>query len=298
MRDKSILEPATPANDHLLLGLNDTQSPHDVRFFFPHVGTEGAELWGRSSTLSIASPYFKTLLNTTDFVESRKKTRKRLRTAEIGPHGASEDVDIHSEAEIVRSDFADSDEESDDFLVKKQKLPLVEELDEGSDLPYREIKIPQTAFATYRATLAFLATSHINFAPLSSSFLPSNSSAKQTRLEYLQSVYDELHSRSIPVSPKSVYRLAHLLDMPELVALSLAEVKSCITVENAIVELFSDTSCAYDDVRAMILDFVTENWAAVKDSEALKSMKAKIIAREASPLCGMVAMELLERFAK
>ncbi|ORY69430.1 hypothetical protein BCR35DRAFT_354603 [Leucosporidium creatinivorum] len=170
------------------------------------------------------------------------------------------------------SDGDDSDEESDDF-IKRRSPPSVEDDSDDGDFTYREINITETAYTTYHAVLLYLQSGYITFAPLASNLLPHKSDAKQTREQLLDQHLSSTPSLPFPVSPKSVYRLAHLLEIPSLCALSLAELKSQLTISNAVRELFSKTSSLYDDLRAVVLAFVVTNWPEVKTSEGMKEME-------------------------
>ncbi|GAA5975867.1 hypothetical protein JCM11641_002825 [Rhodosporidiobolus odoratus] len=70
-----------------------------------------------------------------------------------------------------------------------------------------------------------------------------------------------------PVSPKSVHRSAHLLELPDLSALALANFSSQLTVNNAVVELFSDTTAYYDQVFEVTLQYVDRRFEAVRVTE-------------------------------
>lgn len=81
-------------------------------------------------------------------------------------------------------------------------------------------------------------------------------------------------------SPKSVFRLAHYLEIEELKALALDSIRTQLTVENAAVELVSDVSRCYQDVQKVVLDFVVDNWGKVKASKAMVELERQIEAEE------------------
>ncbi|GAA5856714.1 hypothetical protein JCM8547_008804 [Rhodosporidiobolus lusitaniae] len=78
-----------------------------------------------------------------------------------------------------------------------------------------------------------------------------------------------------PVSPKSVYRLAHLLDLPALLSLALVTFRSQLTVSNAAIELFSETAACYDEIGTAVLDSVWVNLAAVKASAGWEEARSR-----------------------
>ncbi|BGP12339.1 hypothetical protein JCM10213v2_000252 [Rhodosporidiobolus nylandii] len=240
-------------------GLHLEQLPHNVRLFCPHAHKDGAELWVKGDILSRSSPYLKDLLSS-GFAEAQPRRSKRARTS-----GGAETTAAASQDE---KDFDDSDDETDDFLFSK-KPPSLSQSSEADDISFRQITITQTAFSTYHAVLVYLQTGFIHFAPLSSSF-PLSDPAHPTRRDFLSSKHDEDPSLPLPVSPTSAYRLAHLLQLEDLQKRALEAVRTSLTVKGAATELFSDTSVAYEDLRKVILEFVKENWAKVKESEGWK----------------------------
>jgi hypothetical protein len=185
-------------------GLNLEQVPHDVRLCFPSASKDGADLWVKSEILRKSSPYFKSLLGS-DFAESVLRRSKRARKSSV-TEAAAPPAPV-----AAKGDFTDSDDETDDFYFS-QNPQQPDPSPEAADLTYRQITITHCAFTTYRALLVFLHTGFIHFAPFSSSF-PSRS---DSRLDFLTSAHDTDPSLPIPVSPKSLYRLAHLLDLDDL----------------------------------------------------------------------------------
>ena len=70
----------------------------------------------------------------------------------------------------------------------------------------------------------------------------------------------------LPVSPKSVYRLATLLKLEHLQALALDAFKERLTVANVAEELFGDAAVQFEEIKAVAMGFATANWAAVQQS--------------------------------
>ncbi|BGP00304.1 hypothetical protein NBRC10513v2_004529 [Rhodotorula toruloides] len=252
-----------------------------VCLFFPQ---HEADLWADSSFLTRSSPYFKTLL-ASEFAEVVTVPSKRARTR----RGSSIDI------VIVDDDWKDSDDSDDetDELYFKAHSPSQHERDE-LQRSYKEIKITKTAFTTYRAVLAYLRTGHIAFAPLSSTFSADADAAAPTRASRIKAAVSSDPSLPYPVSPKSTFRLAHLLELGELQHLCLANLSSQLTINCAPYELFSDTSVCYDAWRKIVLDFVVDNCDAVTASDGWNEMMAKLKRNEiegATP----IMVELFER---
>ncbi|GAA5849537.1 hypothetical protein JCM8547_000488 [Rhodosporidiobolus lusitaniae] len=168
---------------------------HDVRLFFPHAHENGAELSG--------------------LVETVPHRSKRART-----DGVIEQVALPP----AEKDFEDSDDETDTFLFSKRP-PTLDDSSERQDYLYRQISNPQTAFSTDSATLLYLQTCYISFLPLTSSGSP------ESRIEYLDKAFADNPSLPLPVSPKSVYRLAHLLSLDDLQNLALTAFKNSLSAK-------------------------------------------------------------------
>ncbi|BGP32903.1 hypothetical protein JCM10296v2_004688 [Rhodotorula toruloides] len=181
----------------------ELSTPHkSVRFFFPQ---HEADLWAESRFLSRSSPYFKTLLSSA-FVEAVPVSSKRPRTRRGSATAAAADAGAQ--------DFDDSDDETDELYFKANP-PSQHERDELLH-PYKEIKITKTAFTTYRAVLAYLRIGYIAFAPLSSTCSADADAQKPTRASRIDAAVSSDPSLPYPVSPKSAFRLAHLLELDEL----------------------------------------------------------------------------------
>ena len=187
----------------------------------------------------------------------------------------------------------DSDDETDDFI--RQRAPPSAESGDGSvEVLYRQIVITDTAYSTYRAVLVYLHTSHITFAPLASLFSAPSPAATHLRFDWLDKALTPHPSLPLPVSPKGVYRLAHLLEHPKLMSLALADLKIQLDAVNAAVELFSETSAVYDDLRKVVLDWVVDNWKTVKDSAGMKEVDRRVKVGEL-PHAGKIYAELVPR---
>ncbi|BGP16439.1 hypothetical protein JCM10213v2_004441 [Rhodosporidiobolus nylandii] len=231
-----------------LAGSENTAVPPRVRFTFTNAHISEVELWANSDTLSRSSPYFHDLSPLTS-------SRRNLK------------------------DFEDSDDETDAFLFSK-KPPSLDDTAEASDLAFREISITQTAYSTYRAFLVYLQTGFVHFAPLRSAVKPSNPSVVETGDDFLGKMMAENECLPLPVSPKSMYRLADLHRLAErddrLGEICLPAFSDSLTIHGAASELFSDTSVAYEPIRKAALAFVVERFEEVSASESWKEMMGRI----------------------
>ena len=261
-----------------------------------------AELWVNSTMLSAASPYFKTLLETTGFSESLLRKRKRFKVSAAADlaSGVAEPVravpaqgdDVQGVApEPVDKSAYDSDEETDS-MVKSTLALRVDEDDQynDGDFTFREIIITSTCYTTYRAILLYIQSGFISFAPLSSyrAPIPAGNRPYQVQSNLQQT------PPTIPTSPKSLYALAHLLEMPSLQSMALDEIRRNVALDNAATELFSETSALYDGVRDVLLDFVVRNWPQVKITPAFREVQRRVDVGEL-PHAGRIFNRLFER---
>ncbi|GAA5854971.1 hypothetical protein JCM8547_002327 [Rhodosporidiobolus lusitaniae] len=99
------------------------------------------------------------------------------------------------------------------------------------------VKLDPSAYSTYSALLVYLQSDFIEFCPLTSSFPTS-----LTHAAFIATKHAVEPFLPLSVSPKSIYRLADLLDLPGLKRLSFEAFRSSLSVKNAAQELFSDTS--------------------------------------------------------
>lgn len=280
-------------------------------------GLDTWDLWSERSFLEHASPYFRTLFGS-GFAESVQRSGKRSRTEH-----ASVSVEPGELAPNPMSAWCDSDDEEE---LEDPQPAGAETSADDLDCDHYRIVVTNAAYTTYRAVLLYLSTGHIAFAPLSSAppvlvEAPSDRglSAEQEDPESVASVtnssshrappraYDSVVLRKRfrgvwaeeyptlprPASPKSVYRLAHLLQIAELQRLALASLLNFVTVENVAVEAFSPVSLAYDEVRSQLIDFIVRHWPQVKTSPSWIELSGK--ARRSEIVGGSVILgELLE----
>lgn len=223
--------PLTPASS-----LSQQSSHNDVRFFFPRIDRE---LWANAEFLKLASPYFKTLLES-DFAEGQKRERSE--------HVAKGEVVSESTA------WEDSDDESDQALAPKDLIR------DDCHVPIHQVVVTETAYTTYTAVLIYLSSGVINF----------------TKLHAAEKSSEQLSTTERSASPKSVYRLAHLLSLPDLCALAFAAIEEQLSPDNAFAELLSPVSVAYDEVSNMISTYMIEHWDEIKQVLSVEGMLSKM----------------------
>ncbi|BGP15823.1 hypothetical protein JCM10213_005693 [Rhodosporidiobolus nylandii] len=259
------------------LAFIDGRAQLDLRLTFP---PSSRTLSTSSALLSEASPWWKTLLATSGFMERGYSPRARL------------------------SSFDDSDAEDDgeeDGVVKQPQLrtpppspPLSPQL--GPLPPFaspsiRTVPITGTSYHTYRSFLAYLLTGQLTIAPLTSTFLPPTSSASPSaRLAQAQHRRQASLAASAalqptvprPVSPKALFRLAHFLDAPSAQARALSALREELTPENVMYELLGlpgggpPLGEVYEEVWQAEVEFARERWEEVKETEGVREVRERM----------------------
>lgn len=262
---------------------NASSHPNDVCIVFPRPSGAVLELWANSTVLGEASPYLKTLLES-DFAEGCKRSA----TAHLAssPHESG----INAESCMTLAD--DSDDEADKAVAQDRKEKTPSSI--GGDHEYHKLT-PNASYTTYRALLSWLHSGHLPFASFRTSTSAQSTSVDASSPRTLAYHESLLNTPSLPLatSPKSMYRLAHLIDIPELQTLALAEIKRQLTVENVATSvLFTELALSYGDVKKVALDYAAGYWWRVKVTEGYKEAKAR--AKEDVERYEQVLFELLE----
>ncbi|GAA6005681.1 uncharacterized protein JCM10292_006736 [Rhodotorula paludigena] len=226
--------------------------PHDVRLFFPHAGTAGAEIWTTSSFLANSSGYLSDLLSS-EFAESLtlNSKKRRRRTSPVA---------VANGEDAPARDCDDSDDETDELVLDTPARPLVD-LEQLPELTYRQIT-----------------TGYVAFLPLASTCKPRDPSAKRTRREEVEAALksDPEETPALPVSLKSSYRLAHLLQLDRPQQICLAQLPLSLTHHGAAPELFDNASVLYDEWRKVVIDYVVENWNEVTSTTTWVELDERI----------------------
>jgi hypothetical protein len=165
--------------------------------------------------------------------------------------------------------------------------------------PFKTVTVLDTAYTTYFAVLVWLNSRHISFAPLLSQHRRRGLSRQDSLAFHLSKIVNlRLDADPLlppPSSPKSIYRLAHLLELDDLASLALDNLRSQLVPQNAAYELYSNVATCYSAVRDVVLDYVVEHWEKVKGAQATKEMKGKALAGELDAGAAGTAMLLAER---
>ncbi|KAL8291309.1 hypothetical protein RQP46_002287 [Phenoliferia psychrophenolica] len=213
---------------------------------------DGRELWMSDKVLVMGAPYFKTLFE--------------LSKSGIETPGAST-----SNKSRWHLAFNDSDNDDD---APTEPLFLSSESCKHS---HYTIEIPNFSYATFHAVLSWILSHHIAFRPHAT-----NSSTPE-----------EPSSSTPPrsASPKSVYSLAQLLEIPELQALALEAIRSQVTVATVVADLFSETSRQFPAVLDIFIQFVADNREEIKEAGSWDEIAKRV---KATPWAGEVVAKLLK----
>ena len=245
----------------------------DVRLLFKRADDLDLELWTTADFLGKASGYYKALFasGSTETVTRSRSKRQR------GPSVTSEQTPLVGAAgSDPKADWEDSDDETDAFLVERDWMNCTTTKQDTADFDYQQVEVRETAYSTMCAILLYLHTGHIKFAPIRSSHALPPDELVTKRKALLTASLTKRPTLPPPVSPKSVYRLAHLLERDELQKLALNSLASSLTITGAADELFSPVSLAYDNLRKVVVDFVVKNWKEVKVTESWRAARARV----------------------
>ena len=172
----------------------------------------------------------------------------------------------------------------------------------------RKVSIVDSAYPTFKALLFFLYTDTVEFAPLTSSFLPSDvaadvgptaslfanpavtmpssrrgrepsgrfleemQKARKKRKGVIEAHRDRYPDKPGPCSAKAMYRLADKLDIPDLKKRAQEHIAMSLTIQNIVWEVFSGFTAQYADILKMETDFLLKHWPQVKRVNAMKSI--------------------------
>ena len=205
--------------------------------------------------LSELSPFLDDILDSAAVPSSPHKAKRPRTEVEVS------DLDVATALDDEMDE--DSDAETDDYLVEKKETPLYGVDEVRGDFSYRQLTLQGVSYTTFLAVLQWLQSGRLEFAELKSETAAQN----ETRLQYLQSL-DAASELPLPASPKSTFRLAHLLHLDDLKAEALHFFEGSLTVEGAVCELFSSTTAKYPEVQKLVVRYVAEHWAQVKLTDA------------------------------
>ncbi|BGP29535.1 hypothetical protein JCM10296v2_001274 [Rhodotorula toruloides] len=247
------------------------QAPNDVAFVFPR---EKKVLWACEASLVAASPYFKTLLES-PFAEGA------LSTSFDGAFGLDE--------ALPGVPFDDSDDEG------ANTSQAISPHNHSVKAPFKLVKITNTCYKTYAAVLVWLSSRYVRFVKVKSTSDAAANAAAGRELSFANDDQGTLTEGPPPPassSPKSIYRLAHLLSLDELATLALENLDSQLTSDNAAYELYLETASCYPALRDIVLAYVVKSWDQVATSEGWAQMEERAAQGELPATSAQTAMLL------
>ncbi|GAA5878127.1 hypothetical protein JCM1840_002250 [Sporobolomyces johnsonii] len=266
------------------------RSPNNVCFNFPRTSRQ---LWSNEDNLRKISTYYDSLLSS-DFAEGSTSSQVVPSSSSL-PDYTYEDSDAETDGpEFGWKVKSKKGEEQDQHVEQDQKKEI-------GGAPFKTVTVVDTAFTTYFAVLVWIATGYIQFAPLRSKFKSDNKGDKQARAAEIDNLYGQSDSQlTPPTSPKSLYRLAHLLELPDLVQLALDNFRSQLNPVNVAYELYSDVSCSYEAIRDIALEFAVANWKEVAEAEGTREMEQRgdedELPKRATGVSMRLARKLMEKY--
>ncbi len=243
------------------------QTPNNVKLVWPSGGLTPFELWAPSALLSSVSAYYK------DMFASGMQEAADVSVGSSSAAPVKRVVDCLEHALTVAPlSTDDSDTEADDIYrnaSQEDNRPAQPPTNQPAP-KHKHIVITHAKYATYIALLSWLQTGRIVFAPLKSSFATS-----VARIEPLRHALACKPHAPIPVSAKSVYKLAHYLDIPSLATISLDTYLSQIDVRHAAQEVFGPM-LGFPEAKARLVSFMGKNKDAYKQAGGLKEVQEKL----------------------
>lgn len=118
--------------------------------------------------------------------------------------------------------------------------------------------------------LSWLQTGRIVFASLKSSFATS-----APRIEPLRRAHAREPHAPIPVSAKSVYKLANYLDIPSLSQIALNTYLGQIDIRHAAQEVFGPM-LGFPEAKARLVSYMEANKDAFKDAGGMAEVKERL----------------------
>ncbi|GAA6035627.1 hypothetical protein JCM8097_004935 [Rhodosporidiobolus ruineniae] len=237
-----------PNPPDIRLTVFELPDPPDLRLTFPREGpvNRSLDLWTRSQVLSAASPYFRRLLD--------------LDRAENGEPPAALLLSRWrpiQEEKRAGDESDDSDRDDSTLCAPGTSKPL----HPPTGLQYRTVIVTYASYTTYQALLHYLRTGQVAFARLSSRLpdLPpgaskATSTSRPNQASASESATSQHRTVLRPVSPKSLFRLAHRLEIPSLIQKCLDNLREQVEAGlNLGKELSSCTAAAFKEWRMILL---------------------------------------------
>ncbi|GAA5825580.1 hypothetical protein JCM11251_000292 [Rhodosporidiobolus azoricus] len=283
--------PSPPAKSLKLnypYNLLDSRSCFDVVFAIqPSESGAFSHITAIKDVLMARSSYFRDLFSS-DFCESRLEhsdPQGLLGKPSDPLHGDRHDFSAFEEMLVHGNDIKVSEATPPSTLAEPSVQPQIASgLAQSTTATgsYVKVVIHDCSYSTYYGILFYLYTHRINFLPPTSDYLLADqneprkprdaSDATKARDAWL--IKKALNQNPPPCNPHAVYRLADRYLLNDLKEIAQGYILRSLTVENVAYEAFCRLSLDYDSYRDKVLQFILENWTAVKHTRAwMQSMK-------------------------
>ncbi|KAL4252353.1 hypothetical protein ABKN59_004835 [Abortiporus biennis] len=153
-----------------------------------------------------------------------------------------------------------------------------------SPVELKQCPVLPGAHRTWKAMNLYLVTDELKFGPLQS----------QKKGVHAQ----DDNETATPCSPKSMYRLADMLDLFDLKQRSFQVISQSFLVDNIVEELFSDFTWRYPDILHFATDIYYQHCDNPKVVEDMKSMHKYIIISGKRPHASIVLDSINEKLVK
>ncbi|KAH8924412.1 hypothetical protein BT69DRAFT_1280658 [Atractiella rhizophila] len=178
------------------------------------------------------------------------------------------------EGEVEDED--DSDVEVDREYLKSYNPPPTG----GGGNRIKQIPITHTRYSTYRSLIFYLLTGSILYAPLRSharalAMETGSTPRKRTFTHGLNGngvLVPRQRGWPLPVSPKSVFRIADMYGVVKLRDEARDTILRRLSPSNVAFEVFSTFSSRHEEVRHLQINYLVENWIEVEKSAAWRSV--------------------------
>ncbi|KAH8923636.1 hypothetical protein BT69DRAFT_1350014 [Atractiella rhizophila] len=247
----------------------------DTVFTFPNKNSGGKEmrLFASSKLLVGLSNYFQMMFESDGFAESLSTAPPPKVVTVTKSEVTEDDSDVERDVSHQAS-----------YVSKTLPRPMKS---------YKFIPIPHTCYSTYKAVLYYLFSSTIEFAPLSSlaearrivgvaslhgtDVGTTKGRKKLKRKRGDEDAVQDTMARGmeqgkediVPVSPKSVFKIAHAYEMESLKAAALQNIAAQLTPHNVLLELLSNCSNTYEEIRDVHIRYLVKHWASVRSSPVM-----------------------------
>jgi len=169
---------------------------------------------------------------------------------------------------VRQTDPEDSDEETDRFHFPDRGVSWEAPIERHKVIP-----VTSASYTTYAAVIFWLYTGRIRFAPLATENLIREESEVNDRLGSVKAALQDRPSFPAPSSAKSVYRLAHMLDLPDLQQIAGEDFVARLSPRIAPLEYFSrQFGHGDEDLTTLTKQLLAVKWAEARVGEGMKAV--------------------------